>query len=385
VSATAVYPTGRAARDRFVLARRGPRLPADPWAAPRVVVDPEPDGHGGVIDVATLFLTGRECPWRCVMCDLWRHTIEGDTPPGAIPHQIRLITQPGPEPGPEPGAEPVAQPGPEPGPQPRAEPAEVRWIRYLKLYNAGSFFDPRAVPPADDPAIARAVARMARVTVESHPHLIGDRTWRFRDLLARAQAGGQGDGQGGPSLEVAMGLETAHPAALEQLQKHLTVEGFASAAAKLAAHGVRLRVFLLVQPPFIAPDEQDDWLARSVDAALACGASTVSLIPTRLGNGPLDVLEADGAFRAPVLADLERSLAIALRVAGQHVATSRPHGAPDRTPAGDRAVLADLWDVDRLAACRSCVGARRARLDAMNLAQRVEPAVACADCGGSVA
>ena len=94
MSATAVYPSRRAARDRFVLARRGPRHAVDPWAPPRVVVDPEPDGRGGVVDAATVFLTGRECPWRCVMCDLWRHTIEADTPPGAIPHQIHLALTP---------------------------------------------------------------------------------------------------------------------------------------------------------------------------------------------------------------------------------------------------------------------------------------------------
>jgi radical SAM enzyme (TIGR01210 family) len=326
----------------------------DPWRHQGVRVDEEPDRAGGRVRAATVFLTGRECPWRCVMCDLWRYTTVTDTPAGAIPHQIADALS-------------TLRASGEAAPP------------HLKLYNAGSFFDPRAVPPDDDEAIAAIVGPARRVIVESHPALVGDRTWRFQEQLRRFNRTHDCE------LEVAMGLETAHPAALEQLQKHLTVEGFASAAAKLAAHGVRLRVFLLVRPPFIAPDEQDDWLARSVDAALACGASTVSLIPTRLGNGPLDVLEADGAFRAPVLADLERSFAIALRVAGQHVAASRAYGAADRTPAGDRAVLADLWDVDRLAACRSCVGARRARLDAMNLGQRVEPAVACADCGGSVA
>ena len=41
-----------------------------------------------MIDATTIFLAGRECPWRCVMCDLWRETTEADTPPGAIPHQI---------------------------------------------------------------------------------------------------------------------------------------------------------------------------------------------------------------------------------------------------------------------------------------------------------
>ena len=45
-----------------------------------------PDGV--IAESATVFLTGRECPWRCVMCDLWRHTTTADTPPGAIAAQI---------------------------------------------------------------------------------------------------------------------------------------------------------------------------------------------------------------------------------------------------------------------------------------------------------
>jgi radical SAM enzyme (TIGR01210 family) len=345
VSATAVYPAGRAARDRFVLARRGPRVAVDPWAAPRVVVDPEPEGRGGVVDVATLFLTGRECPWRCVMCDLWRHTIEGDTPPGAIPHQIRLGLARG-------------------------------SARHLKLYNAGSFFDPKAVPPADDPAIAAAVAGMERVTVEAHPRLIGDRTWRFRDLLARARGEGQPAGRSGPALEVAIGLETAHPDAFARLNKGCTVDEVAAAGAALAAHGVGLRVFLLVHPPFVPLAERTSWLRRSIDVALDAGASLIALIPTRgdppdvEGAGVMAALAAQGDFVPPSLGDLEDAATEAVRHA-----------------AGRARIIADLWDLAAFARCAACLEARRARLLRLNLEQRAPTAadggggVSCAACG----
>jgi archaeosine synthase beta-subunit len=328
VSAPAVYPTGRAARDRFVLERRGPRRLVDPWAPPRVVVDPEPDGAGGVVDVVTLFLTGRECPWRCVMCDLWRDTIETDTPPGAIPHQVRVgLSQPG------------------------AQPAQGR--RHLKLYNAGSFFDPRAVPPADDQAIADAVVDAGRVTVESHPRLVGERTWRFRDRLA-------------PALEVAMGLETAHPDALARLNKGCTVDDFAAAAAALAAHGVGLRVFLLVHPPFVPRDQRAAWLRRSIDVAVGAGAATIALIPTRGDTGAMPALAALGEFAPPTLADLETSTASALRSA-----------------LGRVRILADLWDLQAFATCADCLDARRSRLLRQNLEQRVPEPIACAACGAT--
>jgi hypothetical protein len=329
VSASAAYPAGRAARDRFVLDRRGPRHAVDPWAAPRLVVDPEPDGHGAVVDVATLFLTGRECPWRCVMCDLWRDTLETDTPPGAIPHQIALGL------------------------------ADARSTRHLKLYNAGSFFDDRAVPPGDDAAIARAVAGVSRLTVESHPRLVGDRTWRFRDRLA-------------PPLEVAMGLETAHPDALARLNKGCTLDDFAAAARALAAHGVPLRVFLLVHPPFVPHAERTPWLLRSIDAAIDAGASVIALIPTRGDppdvdrGGALAALASEGLFAPPSLATLEDAAAHAIRRA-----------------AGRARVLADLWDLAAFATCPTCLDGRRARLLRLNLEQRVPDPIACAACSAS--
>jgi hypothetical protein len=328
VSAIAAYPDGRAARDRFVLERRGPRPRLDPWAPPRVVVDREPDldGDGGVVAVATVFLTGRECPWRCVMCDLWRHTIDGDTPIGAIEQQV---------------AQGVA----------RLDHA----VRHIKLYNAGSYFDPRAVPAADDPGIARAVSRFDRVIVESHPALIGARTWAFRDRVA--------------SLEVAMGLETAHPEALARLNKGLTLDGFTTAAAALAAHDVGLRVFLLVHPPFVPRDQRTVWIEHSVEAAIAGGARVVALIPTRGGNGALEALAApeagvDALFEPPSLADLEAAAAAAMRRAR-----------------GRARVLADLWDLEAFTTCSACLDARRARLQGLNLEQHVPGAIACAACG----
>ncbi len=336
-----------------MLARRGPRHAVDPWAPPRVVVDPEPDGRGGVVDAATVFLTGRECSWRCVMCDLWRHTIEGDTPPGAIPHQIHLALTPR-----------------------GGGAADVRGLRHLKLYNAGSFFDPRAVPPADDPAIARAVAAMARVTVESHPRLVGDRTWRFRDRLAGERCDGQRDGQGGPSLEVAMGLETAHPDALVRLNKGCRVDEFVAAAGALAAHGVGLRVFLLVHPPFVPLAERTRWLLRSIDVAIDAGASLIALIPTRgdppdvEGGGAMAALAAHGDFVPPSIGDLEDAVMQALRHA-----------------AGRARVIVDLWDLAAFAPCAACFEARRTRLLRLNLGQRVHPgdagldAARCASCG----
>jgi hypothetical protein len=41
-----------------------------------LIVEDERDEDGHPVRMATVLLTGRECPWRCAMCDLWAYTIE---------------------------------------------------------------------------------------------------------------------------------------------------------------------------------------------------------------------------------------------------------------------------------------------------------------------
>jgi len=328
-----LYPESASARDGFVAERRGPRPLHDPWQHQGLIVEDERTGEGGRARTATVFLTGRECPWRCAMCDLWRYTTVADTPAGAIATQVAAAVA---------GLH---------GEQPR--------VSVLKLYNAGSFFDPRAVPVADYDAIAATLAGFSRVVVESHPALIGPRVDCLLDALSR-HSGAPGHP---PALEVAMGLETAHPAALDRLNKHFTLTQFEDAARALARRGVALRVFLLISPPFVAASEQDDWLLRSVDAAFGCGASVITLVPTRPGNGTMEALAAAGLFRVPDLGDIERSFALALAHTD-----------------GRGRVFVDCWDLDRFSSCASCFAARRDRLHHMNLDQQLLPTASCRAC-----
>lgn len=315
-----------------MLDRREARPRHDPFRFHDIIVEDERGLDGRSARVATVFLTGRECPWRCVMCDLWRYTLETDTPPGAIAAQVARARQT------------LSDTG----------------VTQLKLYNAGSWFDPRAVPESDYDAIAADLAGLERIIVESHPTLIGARLDRWLCALARGSEPALA-----PAVEVAMGLETAHPHALDRLHKRMSVDTFLEAARGLAGRGVALRVFLLIAPPFVPPAEQDAWLVASVDCAFAAGATAVSLIPTRPGNGALETLAGEGLFHPPRLDDIERSGELAL-------ASARGRGR----------VFVDLWDLDRFSSCPVCYADRRARLQAMNLEQRVLPVSAGLDhCG----
>jgi radical SAM enzyme (TIGR01210 family) len=297
-------------------------------------VDEEPDDSGRIVSVATIFLSNRECPWRCVMCDLWRNTLPESTPAGAIPAQIEYAL-----------AE-LADALPHPASSDSANTCS----RHIKLYNAGSFFDPRAIPPEDHLAIADAVRSFDRIIVESHPAMMGDAALRFRDLLSS-------------QLEVAMGLETAHPGVLEKLNKRLTLEQFRVAAEFLRRNEIALRVFILVQPPFMLASESLHWVERSLDFAFDCGATAATLIPTRGGNGAMETLAASGNFTPPALATLEDAV-------DYGVALQRGR------------VFSDVWDLPRPIDCPDCRDARVARLRVMNLSQAVAPRITCSVCGG---
>lgn len=328
----AAWPDTARARDAFVLSRRPARTPRDPWAPPRVLVEDERAADGSAVRSATIFLTGRECPWRCVMCDLWTQTIAEDTPRGALPLQVRQALA---------GLQAL-------------RPAQV------KLYNAGSFFDPRAVPESDYVPMARELDGVTHVVVESHPLLVGTRLLRWRDALEES-ASGQA-----PSVEVAIGLETAHPTALERLHKRFTLDDFARAADRVRQAGASLRVFLLVGVPFIPRAAQLEWIVRSVSYAFEHGAAVVSLIPTRGGNGAVEALAEAGIFEPPRLEDVEEAFEAALA------------GAAGR-------VFVDVWDLPAFASCAECRDERLARLHTMNLTQRPQPQASCAACAGEAA
>ncbi len=307
-------------RDEWILSRRGKRNVLDPWRPYATGVEKERAAFGEIVRVGTIFLTNRECPWRCLMCDLWKNTLSEIVPLGAIPKQIEVALE-------------ALGPG----------------VQHIKLYNSGSFFDPGAIPRQDYPAIARRLRLFEHVIVESHPALVGEEALRFREMR-------------GGTLEVAMGLETVHPVVLPRLNKRMTLAMFARAAKFLVKNRIAMRAFVLVKPPFLNEEEALVWANKSTKFAFDCGASVVSLIPTRTGNGALDALAEEGQFSQPKLRTLEEAVEFGIDL-------------------NRGRVFADLWDLARFAECHDCFEPRRARLESMNLSQTPQPSPSCVSCG----
>lgn len=270
--------------------------------------------------VSTVFLTNRECPFRCLMCDLWKNTTNERVPRGAIVEQIDYALS-------------------------RLDRAE-----HLKLYNSGNFFDRQAIPPQDLPAIVQRANRFRSLIVENHPRLCGTNCVDFSRQLDC-------------DFEIALGLETTHPEVLPALNKQMTLDDFRRATQLLASTGIRTRAFILLKPPFLRSDQEAlEWALKSIEFAFDCGVELCAVIPTRAGNGAMDVLLESGQFSPPKLETLEACLREGLRLQQGRVTV-------------------DLWDLEKLIDCEDCGQARRERLQRMNLFQVDEPPIAC-DCQG---
>lgn len=302
--------------NRWVTAQRGEKNLVDPRRPYGFFVEKERTTAGLAENVSTILLTNNECPFHCLMCDLWKNTTDEPVPAGAIPEQIHYAL------------------------------SRLPLTKHLKLYNSGSFFDNRAIPADDYRIIARLVENFDTVTVESHPVFIGNHTLRFRDLIK-------------PSLQVAMGLETVHPDILPKLNKKMDLADFGKSVTFLSAHGITSRAFILLRPPFLSEEEGILWAKRSIEHAFSLGVAICIVIPVRSGNGALDILTGGRHFEEPEIKSLESVIEYGIGLESG-------------------LVFADLWDIERFSSCDKCLEMRRKRLKQMNLNQRYYPPVDCA-------
>lgn len=304
---------------RSILAQRGPKNRVDPWRAYAQFTEVELGTSGTLESFSTLLLTNRECSFTCTMCDLWKNTLDETTPLGAIPAQIQRALQ--------------------------LLPPAVN----IKLYNSGNFFDRRAIPLADHAAIAALLTGYGRVIVENHPRLTDRSCVEFAQLI---------EGQ----LEVALGLETIHPATLASLNKQMCLADFDRAVDFLRRQHIDVRAFILINPPGLDEAAGIDWAVRSVGHALGVGVQCCTLIPVRRGNGHIDHLIDSGAYSEPTLRSIEAAFdqSIGLRAGGR--------------------VFVDLWDLGHFSTCRVCESTRIDRMRKMNFTQQPLPAPSCESC-----
>jgi len=302
-----------------IIALRSERNDVNPHRPYHFLHEQETAPDGKLREVNTIFLTNSECPFKCVMCDLWKNTLKDPVEEGAIPEQIAYALD------------------------------RLPQARVAKLYNSGNFFDRKAIPPSDYSAIADLLSDYERVIIENHPKLCGKACVEFQEML---------NGQ----MEIAMGLETIHPQVLPKLNKQITKEDFRDAASFLSEHNIDSRAFILLNPPYLTdPNENIEWTVRSVKFAFECGVTACSVIPTRADNGAMEKLQEQDQYIPPTIPAFETAVERAMK------------DAPGR-------VFADLWDLKQFSDCDYCFEERRNRLGRMNRQQEILPPIQCKHC-----
>lgn len=300
---------------RWILSCRGPKNNVDHNRPYAFLVEQEHSAKGNAEDVAVIFLTNSECPFSCLMCDLWKNTTDKPVSPGSITRQIEYALSKLPE------------------------------TKHIKLYNSGSFFDKRAIARDEYESIANLVRDFETVIVESHPFFIGESCLEFKRLL-------KGD------LEVALGLETIHPGVISRLNKRLTPESYRDAVSFLNENDIRSRAFILLRPPFLTESEGIFWAQRTIDYAFDSGAECCTVIPVRPGNGAMDELLKMGYFALPSVGSLEQVLEYGIILKRGRV-------------------FADTWDLELFSKCPHCFEKRKERITEMNLRQEIIPVENC--------
>lgn len=303
--------------DALVLQHRGPRNKVDPLKPYAYLIEPEYCTNGKVEDVATLFLANRECPFRCLMCDLWKNTTVDRVPDGAIVKQIESAL------------------------------SELPYAPHVKLYNSGNFFDEQAIPRADRLRIPDLVRDRKTVIVECHPKLVDSRCYDFAKSIK-------------PRLQVAMGLETVDPNVWPRLNKRMTLDDYKRATHKLVDHDIKVRSFILLRTPFQSEFAGVEWAMRSIDFAFEHGVECCAVVPTRGGNGLMELLEKTGDYSPPSMRSMETVLEYGLSLAKGRV-------------------FMDLWDIEKFYDCTSCSSKRAQRIQTMNMTQIFSSTVPC-DC-----
>lgn len=300
---------------RQVYALRGPKNKVSNDIPYAFLCEDELAYDGQIKKTAVIFLTNSECPYRCLMCDLWKNTSEEPVPAGAIPRQVEYALSRLPD------------------------------ARQVKLYNSGSFFDSRAIPPGDHRAIASMLKGFETVIVENHPRLTDRKCVEFNDML---------DGK----LEIAMGLETCDDVLLKRLNKGMRAAHFRAAAEFLKENNMRSRAFILLRPPYLTEDEAVTDAIRSVKFAFDSGSECCTIIPVRGGNGVMERLREEGLFTPPAMKSLEKVQEYGISL-------------------GSGRVFADTWDLDKFSDCNICFASRKERIEQMNLTQEIPPEIIC--------
>ncbi|WP_457548480.1 archaeosine biosynthesis radical SAM protein RaSEA [Archaeoglobus sp.] len=212
--------------------------------------------YGEVVDCLTVILRTRGCSWnRCLMCGYKK-----DTDPRVTNRSLKKQLE---------------------------KALKKGKAKILKIFTSGSFFE---LDKEFRDFVYYKVSRMGfeKLIVESRPEFV----YRVEEDLEKIEF----------ELEVGIGLETSNDFVREHcINKGFTFEDFKEASKFLKSKGFRVKVYLLLRPPFLSEREAIEDAIKSIEDVKDL-ADVVSLNPTNVQSGTyLEGLWRWGIYRPPWL------------------------------------------------------------------------------------
>jgi radical SAM enzyme (TIGR01210 family) len=164
----------------------------------------------------------------------------------------------------------------------------------FKIYTSGSFIDDEEVPPGFQERVLKELSalKVRRVLFETLPRFATEQKVRWAQETFKGDRG----------IEFALGLESADPEVLKNcVNKPGAVEDFKEASERIRSLGGKVRIYIVIKPPFLTEKEA---LEDAVSSAQACKgwADTISFNPINVQRGTLvERLNRRGEFQPPWL------------------------------------------------------------------------------------
>ncbi|MEE8167458.1 MAG: archaeosine biosynthesis radical SAM protein RaSEA [Candidatus Hydrothermarchaeales archaeon] len=200
----------------------------------------------------------------------------------------------------------------------------LQGVEYLKIFNSGSFFDPKELSSNTRQKILSMVngRGIRRVQVESRPEFLEDKA------LGEAKEASEAE------LEIGLGLETTNDDIRRDcINKNATLEDFKEAIDLCRRSDILVKAYLLLKPPFLTEREALRDAVNSAVEAQALGASRISFNPVNIQRGTLvEYLWKRGEYRPPWLWSVlevlkETATKIKVPVLSHPTAAGRARGA----------------------------------------------------------
>ena len=159
----------------------------------------------------------------------------------------------------------------------------------LKIFTSGSFFDPIEIDQGlQFSIIDKVLSGYSHLIVESRPEYINKVVDRLSKYAGR--------------IQVAIGLESTDPSVLKNsVNKNYDFDDFKECAMLLREHGLSVRAYLLLKPPFLTEKESIDDSIRSA-REIARYSDFISVNPMNIQTGTLvERMYKEGNYRPPWL------------------------------------------------------------------------------------